>query len=568
MNNKNHLLIVICLLVLLLFQSACLSGSKATAIVTPSPQVSPVLTTSPAAVNTTPLPPGAITSLSEAGNAVIRVKSQGRFYDPPESSPQSIAGRGSGFIIDPSGIAVTNNHVVSGAETITVWIGDDQITEHSATVLGVSECYDLAVIDIEGEGYPYLVWNPDEAAFGQELGVGGFGVESLEYSLTKGIIMKMEQDGQTDRTSVETLLEHSARVPLGASGGPMLDLNGNVVGVHLGKTSISQWAEGLSATTAREITEQLIANGNLDTLGLSVQALADEGQGTSGVWVAGVQPGSAAAAAGIQAGDVITQLDQQSLGENGLLTEYCNILRAAGPGQPLNFEGYRSSTGEPIQGQLRAGGVAVPATPTPTEIPRVDGVLNRQAAEAGDVYFRYDFVEDLEGMDYFYTSGDPNSVSWEIIDGALRVEFQSIHTYIYFVYQQLTTPDVRLNIRVANLGENDNYSSLICRYTEMGWYEFSVSSTGLYQIYRYDPTLSDPYKELADGGSFSIRMGQKENDISAVCLGNQLTLYINGVAVRTVTNNELDNGRVGFSVASLTRPPVIVEIDQFEASVP
>ncbi len=63
-------------------------------------------------------------------------------------------------------------------------------------------------------------------------------------------------------------------------------------------------------------------------------------------------------------------------------------------------------------------------------------------------------------------------------------------------------------------------------------------------------------------------MGREENDFAATCQGDSLSLYINNTLVRTVTNGELESGQVGFSVASLDRPPVIVTIDQFSASVP
>jgi len=198
----------------------------------------------------------------------------------------------------------------------------------------------------------------------------------------------------------------------------------------------------------------------------------------------------------------------------------------------------------------------------------VDGILNPQASQPGDLYFRYEFTDDLAGLDTFFTSGNPDQVSWEVQDGTLNLEFLSQHTYAYFIYQDLTTADVRLDIQAANLGENNNYVSLICRYSGEGWYEFSVSSNGLYQIYRYDSTLTNPYRKLAEGGSFDIRMGREENDFAAICQGNNLSLYINDTLVRTITNDELESGQVGFSVASLDRPPVIVSIDQFSASVP
>ena len=98
-----------------------------------------------------------IRSLEDAQSAVIQIEAQGSFTDPAVGMVYNAAGRGSGFIIDPSGIAVTNNHVVTGAALIQVWIGGED-EPHNARILGVSECSDLAVIDIEGDGFPYLEW--------------------------------------------------------------------------------------------------------------------------------------------------------------------------------------------------------------------------------------------------------------------------------------------------------------------------------------------------------------------------------------------------------------------------
>ena len=83
----------------------------------------------------------------------------GTFVSPEEGGYES-AGRGSGFIITPNGLAVTNNHVVTGAGTLKVWRGGDTTKELSAKVLGSSECLDLAVVQLEPGDYPFICTFP------------------------------------------------------------------------------------------------------------------------------------------------------------------------------------------------------------------------------------------------------------------------------------------------------------------------------------------------------------------------------------------------------------------------
>jgi serine protease Do len=99
----------------------------------------------------------AATSMGEAQQAVIQIEAQGTFASPAGGQVYNVAGRGSGFIIDETGIAVTNNHVVTGAAVLKVYVQGNE-RPVNARVLGVSECSDLAVIDLDGENYRYLTW--------------------------------------------------------------------------------------------------------------------------------------------------------------------------------------------------------------------------------------------------------------------------------------------------------------------------------------------------------------------------------------------------------------------------
>lgn len=530
----------------------------------PTRSLEPVGTTQPTLETTTepsPTPSGAISSLADVEKAVILIKSTGMFSEPETEEVRVIAGRGSGFIIHPSGIAVTNNHVVTGAEEIEVWVGGKEYESYSAKLLAVSECYNLALIDIDGEGFEYLDWAQEPVEFAQEIYLAGYKAYQRDYSLLRGIIVNPELDGNTSWTSVDSLIEYSMRADPSISGGPLISLGGKILGIHYGKIIDDKQAIGVSHIVAREIIEQLMSGESLNTIGVNGQAFVSEDSSLGGIWISSVESGSAADKANLKAGDIITKLDDQAMAASGTLAEYCDVLRSHDPEDPINFEVVRSSTEVVYTGRLGEDEVLSPT-------PGVDINLNPDASQPGEEYFSYDFDHDIYEWDYFLTNGDPSGVITVLKDGKLKITINSLYTYAYYIYNNLEAEDVRLDIRAANLGTNNNNVSLICRHSALGWYEFNVASNGLYWIYQYDPTLSDPYKQLWNGGSFSINLGKEENEYTAICKGDQLRLLINGIEAISVTDEALTRGGIGFSVSSYNVTPIVVEIDNFTASVP
>ena len=128
-----------------------------TAVVTstPAPPVTniPTPTVAPNPTN----PSDIVASLRDVQRATIQIQAEGSFVDQELGQQLNRRGRGSGLIIEQAGIAVTNNHVVTGAAILQVWIGGES-NPRNARILGASECSDLAVIDIEGDGYPVFEW--------------------------------------------------------------------------------------------------------------------------------------------------------------------------------------------------------------------------------------------------------------------------------------------------------------------------------------------------------------------------------------------------------------------------
>ena len=559
-SSGRHFLI---LLLTLLLTFGCQTQGTPPVNPTSEPTISPepVRTIQPTLEPTTepsPTPSGAISSLADVEKAVILIKSTGMFSEPETEDVRVIAGRGSGFIIHPSGIAITNNHVVTGAEEIEVWVGGES---YSAKLLAVSECYNLALIDIDGGGFEYLDWAQEPVEFAQEIYLAGFKVDQRNYSLLRGIIVNPELDGDTSWTSADSLIEYSTRADPSISGGPLISSGGKILGIHYGEIVDDRQAIGVSHTVAREIVEGLMSGESLDSIGVNGQAFISEDSSLGGIWIS-VESGSAADLANFKAGDIITKLDDQALAVSGTLAEYCDVLRSHDPDDPIYYEVVRSSTEVVSQGRLGEDEVL---SPTPGVVIN----LNPDASEPGEEYFSYDFDHDIYEWDYFLTNGDPSGVITLLKDGKLKITINSLYTYAYYIYNNLAVEDVRLDIRAANLGTNNNNVSLICRYSTSGWYEFNIASNGLYWIYQYDPTLSDPYKQLWNGGSFSINLGQEENEYTAICKGDQLKLLINGIeAISLTTDQTLTRGGIGFSVSSYNVIPIVVEIDNFTASVP
>lgn len=529
----------------------------------PTPTEEPTLTSS-----------GAISSLEYVSQALIQIRSTGAFQDPDNLDTGFVSGLGSGFILDPSGLAVTNNHVVTGADRIEVIIGENQENPHSATLLGGLICSDLAVIDIDGEGYAFLDWSTQEIDFGQEIFSGGFEADISAVKLSNGIVVNESVDGNTPWTAVDHLFGYSIRADPKYSGSAVLDNNGSILGVNYGLQYQEMNNVGISSNIARDMVESLIHNSWLGSFGINGVAYID-GEETGGVWVISVQPGSAADRAGLRPGDLITRLDGDSLASDRTLSTFCKILQDHDPSDLLPFEILRTSSGEILVGELSSSTEAAYSTPYPPGITPVAGVtpgpnevVNADASQPGEIY--YDLLSTIQLPDWnqFVTGGDPGGVVNTFENGKNLVEIGSLYTYNYYIYEGLEVSDVQLEVEIENQGVNNSLISLICRYSEEGWYEFNISSNGLFYIYRYSPTEKNPYVKLWSGGSREINLGKEVNNYISICDENRLTLKINGKEKITVKDSNLSTGNIGFAISSNNRIPVVVNINKFTASVP
>ncbi|HSV85453.1 MAG TPA: S1C family serine protease, partial [Levilinea sp.] len=292
-----------------------------------------------------------VKDLEGVQRATVQIEAQGSFVDPQMGEVYNAAGRGSGFIIDPSGIAVTNNHVVTGAGLLRVWIaGEPQ--PHNARVLGVSECWDLAVIDIEGDGFAYLDWYQGDINPGLEVYAAGFPLGDPEYTLTKGIVSKASAGGESFWASVDGVIEHDARIRGGNSGGPLINPSGQVVGVNYAGNDQFDQNYAIRSHDAIPVIERMRSGQDFESIGINGQAVMSEDQTLSGIWVASIKSGSPADEAGIQGGDIITRMEGLVLATDGTMSDYCDILRSRSPQDTISVEVLRFASQEFLSGQL------------------------------------------------------------------------------------------------------------------------------------------------------------------------------------------------------------------------
>ncbi|MCA9921952.1 MAG: trypsin-like peptidase domain-containing protein, partial [Anaerolineales bacterium] len=309
----------------------------------------------------TPAADSGINSIEDVRQAVIRIQAQGSFVDPEFGLALNTAGQGTGFIIDESGIAVTNNHVVTGAALLEVWIeGESQ--PHNAKVLGVSECADLAVIDIDGDGFPALDWYDGPITVGLDVYSAGFPLfGNTEFTLTRGIVSKEHANGDTSWASVDSVIEHDATINPGNSGGPLVSENGRIVGVNYASRSDTNQYFAISRDLARPLIEQMREGNDVQSIGINGEAITD-GETFAGIWVSSVESGTPADKAGIRGGDFLTSLEGLVLGVDGTMASYCDILRSRNPEDTMSVEITRFGTGELLEGQLNGRNLEVVGT--------------------------------------------------------------------------------------------------------------------------------------------------------------------------------------------------------------
>lgn len=247
------------------------------------------------------------------------------FGERQRSLPQMASG--SGAIISDDGYIVTNNHVIDGADEITVTLSNRR--SFKAKLIGADPSSDLAVLKIDAKGLPFMVYgNSDEVKIGQWVLALGYPL-NLEATVTAGIVSAkgrtLEINRRQSNTPVESFLQTDAAVNPGNSGGPLVNTDGKLIGINSAIASPTGSYAGYSFTIPVNIVKKIIADimkyGTVQRAYLGIQypreGLTEEQKRESGipdnedgVYVLDVPKDGAAFAAGIKKGDFITGINK------------------------------------------------------------------------------------------------------------------------------------------------------------------------------------------------------------------------------------------------------------------
>jgi len=273
--------------------------------------------------------------------------------DSPDGERGPSQGMGSGFVVDPSGIVLTNAHVVDGADEVTVRTVDRR--EYRAKVLGVDKATDVAVLKIDAKNLPAV-----RLGDASKLRVGEWVVAigapyGLEHTVTSGIVSAKSRSLPGD--SVVGFIQTDAAVNPGNSGGPLFNLDGEVIGINSQIFSRSGGFQGLAfaipINTALNVKDQIVATGKVQhgKLGITVQEVnqaLSESFGMKqpgGALVGSVQKDGPGAKAGIEPGDVIVKFDGQEIRRSGELPQ---LVSSVAPGKAVKLEVWRDGKAREI----------------------------------------------------------------------------------------------------------------------------------------------------------------------------------------------------------------------------
>lgn len=159
-----------------------------------------------------------------------------------------------------------------------------------------------------------------------------------------------------------------------------------------------------------------------------------------------------------------------------------------------------------------------------------------------------------------------DKVSVDIADGFLQFNIDAPFVGAFATYEPVVYKDVRLDAQIENQGDNTNDLALMCRYSDKGWYEFNIESSGLYFFNYVDLSNGLHIYQLADGGSKRIK--QDVNEYGMSCKGNAFVMYINGTQIKVVNDNNLASGKVAVQGFSLNRINVKLYYDWVKISQP
>ena len=337
----------------------------------------------------------------------------------------------------------------------------------------------------------------------------------MDYTLTRGIVSSTNADGETAWASVDSVLEHDARIRGGNSGGPLVDEDARVVGVNYSGIESADQNFAIAYADAAPIVERLRAGEDVDSIGINGRAFSDPEAELSGIWVSSVTSGSPADSAGIEPGDIITSLENLDVGSAATMEAYCDVLRTKGSDAVLKVEVLRGSTEEVLEGEING---------KPLEVSFSFAQEFEADTGGGDIYAEYMPVTDDTGAIEVYVPTE-----WSDIDGEPAPDFgPSIYAApdLQAFIETWDTPGLILEVS-ADYGAGDietvldEFQPVGCTGTGREAYEDPLY-TGLFEAWESCDGTDTGVITLAvtpEDGGFVIRLAMQiveERDLDAL----------------------------------------------------
>ncbi len=294
-------------------------------------------------------------------------------YEQQPQQPRTQESSGSGFLVTRDGYILTNNHVVEGADRVSVTMKDRRV--FPARIIGRDPSTDVAVLKIEGRNFTPVTFGDDEQvrigewvlALGNPLG--------LDFTVTAGIVSAKGRNLpglNPDAYAITDFIQTDAAINPGNSGGPLVNSKGEVIGINSAIASQTGFYSGygfaIPITLAKQVMDDLIQHGEVRraVLGVGINEVTPEDASVAGLRdIAGVKVGgytgedSPARRAGLEPGDIITRIDGRAVDRVSALQR---AVRGKRPGDTVELEAWRYGTRKTFRVRLAAA---------PTNEPRV-----------------------------------------------------------------------------------------------------------------------------------------------------------------------------------------------------
>lgn len=303
-----------------------------------------------------------VSAASDSREAVVFIRSLTEIQSGSTINRDLSSSTGSGVIISRDGFIVTNHHVIEGADMVEVTLNNKK--EYRAKVIGSDTETDLAVLKIESDNLPYLLFgNSDSLLIGEwVLAVGN--PFRLQSTVTAGIVSAKARniDVFENRSSIESFIQTDAAVNPGNSGGALINTKGELVGINTAILTVSGRYEGFSFAVPSNLTRKVVTDimefgavqrgwMGVEIAGVTDNIAKEHGlKSVSGVLVSIVNRGSAAEDAGIMSGDVLLQVD---LVKTNTIAEFMDQIGRHRPGDKIRITYIRSGKQESTEVTLK-----------------------------------------------------------------------------------------------------------------------------------------------------------------------------------------------------------------------